>query len=63
MWGPAGVYYRSSYLYLIYFNDIFNVCTLIKCILYADDTVLIISCDNIATLFSKPSKYFAMTSI
>ena len=50
-------------LYLIYVNDIFNVCNLIKCVFYADDTALIISCDNIATLFSNASKYIAMFSI
>ena len=53
----------SPLLYLIYFNDIFNVCNLIKCVLYADYNILIISCDSIATLFSKESKYFAMISI
>ena len=29
----------SSLLYLIYVNDIFNVCNLIKCVHYANDTV------------------------
>ena len=41
---------------------IFNVCNLFKCIHYADDAVLIISCDNIVTLFSNAYKYFAMFS-
>ena len=53
----------GSLLFLIYVNDIFNVCNLSKCVLYADDTVLIISYDNVATLFSNASKYFAMLSI
>ena len=33
-------------LYLIYVNDIFNACNSIKYVLYADDIVSIISCDN-----------------
>ena len=53
----------SPLLYLIYVNDIFNVCNLIKYVLYDDDAVLIISCDNIATFFSNAFKYFAMFSI
>ena len=52
----------GSVSYLIYVNDIFNFSNLIKCLLYADDTVLIISCDNIATLISNASEYFAIFS-
>ncbi len=29
----------GPYLYLIYVNDIFNVCDTVKCVLYADNTV------------------------
>jgi hypothetical protein len=34
-------------LYLLYVNDIFNVSKIVKTVLYADDTVLIVSCKTL----------------
>ena len=41
----------GSYLYLIYVNDIFNVCNEVKCVLYVDDTTLILIGPNIKSAF------------
>ena len=43
----------GSYLYLIYVNDIFNVCNEVKCVLYADDTTLILIGPNIKSVFDR----------
>ena len=40
-------------LYIIYMNDIFNVEPNVKCILYADDTVLILHDKDINNLFKR----------
>ena len=50
-------------LYLIYVNDIFYVSNVIKTVLYADDTVLIASSFNIASLITLATTYFTLYSL
>ena len=51
----------GPYLYLIYVNDIFNVCSniLVKCVLFADDTTILVSGDNVKLLIDYASQVFA----
>jgi hypothetical protein len=53
----------GPYLYLIYVNDIFNVCTSVKCVLFADDTTILVSCDNIDSLINLSTSIFTNFSI
>jgi hypothetical protein len=50
-------------LYLIDVNDVFYVSNVIKTVLYADDTVLIASSYNIASLITLATTQFALYSI
>ena len=53
----------GPYLSLIYVNDIFNLCTNSKCVLFADDTTVLTSGNNFDTLFSDSCSVFAAYSI
>ena len=53
----------GPYLYLIYVNDIFNLCTNSKCVLFADDTTVLTPGNNSDTLFSDSCSVFAAYSI
>ena len=48
----------GSNLYLIYVNDIFNVCSEVKCVLYADNTTLILIGPNIKSVFDRAPALF-----
>ena len=50
------------YLYLIYVNDIFNVCNKVKRVLYADDTALILIEPNIKSVFDRAPALFMLFS-
>lgn len=50
-------------LYIIYVNDIFNVHSNVKCVLYADDTVLIVRDKDVNNLFKRCSQLFALYSV
>ena len=52
----------GSYLYLIYVNDIFNVCNEVKCVLYADNTTLILIGPNIKSVFDRAPALFMLFS-
>ena len=53
----------GPYLYLIYVNDIFNVSSETKCILYADDTTLLFADTNLKTLLANSSAQFSLFSL
>ena len=50
-------------LYIIYVNDIFNVESNVNCVLYADDTILILRDNDINNLFKRCSLLFALHSV
>ncbi len=50
-------------LYLVYVNDIFSVSNIVKTVLYADDTVLIVSSDNIDDLIKLATIQFSLFSV
>ena len=50
-------------LYIIYVNDVFNVESNVKCVLHADDTVLILRDKDINNLFKRCSQFFALYSV
>ena len=52
----------SSYLYLIYVNDIFNACNEVKCVLYVDDPTLILIGPNIKSVFDRAPALFMLFS-
>ena len=53
----------GPYLYTVYFNDIFNVVLNIKCILYADDTRLLLhDSTSILVLINNASTFFQLFS-
>ena len=45
------------YLYLIYVNDIFNFYNEVKCVLYADDSSLMLIGSNITSVFRAPALF------
>jgi hypothetical protein len=49
-------------LFNIYVNDIFNVARSVKCVLYADDTVIVVSAKSIIDVFITASHFFGMFS-
>ena len=49
-------------MYAIYVNDVFNVTDFMKCILYADDTVIIISTRTKDELFTLATRYLTLYS-
>ena len=53
------------FLYIIYVNDIFNVESNVKCVLYADDKVLILRDEDVNNLFKRFSQsgLFAQYSV
>ena len=50
------------YLYTVYVNDILNVVLNVKCILYADDTTLLLHNSNILALINNASNFFQLFS-
>jgi hypothetical protein len=49
-------------MYTIFVNDMFNVNGSVKCVLYADDTVIIVSAKTTEDLFILASYYFSLFS-
>jgi hypothetical protein len=43
----------GPYLYLVYVNDIFNVCEEVKCVLCADDTSIIVTDRGVNSVFNR----------
>ena len=49
-------------MYAIYVNDVFNVTDIMKCVLYADDTVIIISARTKDELLALTTRYLTLYS-
>ena len=69
MWCPAGVIFRTHPI-LLYINDICNVSSIFKCILFADDTNFLSSgddlfelCETICLELEKLSIWFAVNKL
>ena len=58
---PQGSILRPL-MYAVFINDIFNVTCSIKSVLYADDTVIILSAKSIVELYTCAAYYFALYS-
>ena len=52
----------GPYLYLVYVNDIFNVCDEVKCVLYSDDTSIIVTDRDVNSVFNHASVLFSLFS-
>jgi hypothetical protein len=52
----------GPYLYLVYVNDIFNVSDEVKCVLYADDTSIIVTGRDINSVFNRAPVLFSLFS-
>jgi hypothetical protein len=49
-------------MYAIYVNDIFYVTDSVKCVLYADDTAIVVSAESVITLLNLSQHYFTLFS-
>jgi hypothetical protein len=52
----------GPYLYLVYVNDIFNVSDEVKCVLYADDTSIIVTDRDVNSVFNRAPVLFSLFS-
>ena len=53
----------GPFLYLLYVNDIFNLSSEVKCILYAADTTLLIADSNLHNLIHRATNLFSLYSV